>query len=220
MIPLNVPHYCQRDQSACQAACAAMLLDYWNNRTDGGTEERLSNLLDEFSFEFRPESGKIPPAITGLVAMAIAKFGFTVDFYSTNPDGGGIEGLRFLKDPPWEFTENDVEKYAEHARRVLARAPQAGVVINEHEIGESDVEGFIALKKPIVMIVDLQVLKGWSNSANHAVVVTGIDADVVAIQDPDDPEPHKQYARNKFFAAHFRAETDCDAYIAAPRDAE
>ncbi len=49
-----------------------------------------------------PESGEIPPAITGLVALAIAKSGLTVDFYSKNADGGGISGLNFLKNG-WKF---------------------------------------------------------------------------------------------------------------------
>ena len=213
---LDVPHYNQVGRSDCQAACAAMLMDYWLGRENGGNAERINRLLESFSFGFRPESGKVPPAITGLVALAMAESGLLVDFYSKNPDGGGIGGLGFLADG-WDFTERDIKEYAELVTRLLADADQPGLSVHADAIGEGEIEAAVAVERPVVAIVDLRELKSWDKSANHAVVITGIDDDFVAIQDPDDTTPHKRYPRELFFKAHYRVGTDCDVYIAQLR---
>ena len=214
---IDAPHYVQGSNSDCQAACAAMIVDYWAQRDSGCDATRLRQLLEEFSFGFRPESGNIPPAITGLVALTLVRSGLSVEFNSDNPDGGGVEGLYFLK-AGWNFTESDVEKYAELATSLLTDADQPGLAIHRRAIREAEVESAIATGKPVVAIVDLEVLKSWPRSANHAVVITGIDDDFVAIHDPADEAPHRQYSRELFFRAHYKTETDCDSYVASMAD--
>ena len=100
MVILGVPHYRQLGQSGCQAACAAMMIDYQNREIRRADEARLTTLLKDFSFRFKPKNGEDAPAITGLVAHTLGKMGFTVSFYSRNPSGDGITGLQFLKSRP------------------------------------------------------------------------------------------------------------------------
>jgi len=214
---IDVPHYNQAGRSDCQAACAAMVMDYWLGRDNDGGAERIKRLLESFALGFRPESGAIPPAITGLVAKAIAKNGFTINFYSANADGGGIEGLRFLIEG-WGFTEQDVVNYAEKAQTELRDASQVGLTIHENRISEIDVDTAIAAGHPVVAIVNLKALKNWRNDANHAVVVTGIDQNEIAIHDPADEKAHRVYDRKAFFAAHWREETDYDAYVITSKE--
>ena len=209
---IRVPHYNQGGNSDCQAACAAMVIDYWRQQDSGCDATRLRQLLKDFSFGFRPESGEVPPAITGLVALAIARSGLSVDFNSNNPDGGGVVGLDFLKDG-WNFTQDDVIKYAEKATSLLADTKASRLSIHRGQMREDVIEAAIAAERPVVVIVELKILKSRRKKANHAVVITGIDDDVVAIHDPADPTPHKEYPRELFFEAHRQAATDSDAYV-------
>jgi hypothetical protein len=218
MRTIKVPHYKQMTPSDCQAACAAMVLDYFAARSDGGTPERLAELMDEFSFGFRPESGRSPPAITGLVAITVAKKGFSVAFYSKCPDGGGPEGLAFLRNLPYEFTEGDLESYAALARSKVTDATEHGVTVHDSGMSEQDVELAISKGQPVVAIVDAKVLKNHPQNDNHAVVITGINDSQVAIHDPADSTPDKHYDRSRFFEAHRQTGTDHDAYVVSPRN--
>jgi uncharacterized protein YvpB len=96
-------------------------------------------------------------------------------------------------------------------------AAQAGLAIYNNRISDIDVDSAIAAGNPVVMIVNLRVLKNWANDANHAVVITGIDENKVTIHDPADAQAHREYDREALFAAHWRPETDCDAYVVANR---
>lgn len=216
MLTIDVPHYKQKGGSDCQAASAAMVLDKWGNRHDGGSTERLGRLFEEFSFGFRPKSGCLPPAITGLVAMAIADKGFTVDFYSKNSAGGGIEGLKFLIDGEYGFDTDDVADYAKHAAEIMRNASGAGVIVLAADESTAAIETAIAANKPVVAIVDVKILKGARKKANHAVVIAGIDETSVSIQDSAHTMSNKIYSREKFFEAHWRTDTDYDMYIVSP----
>jgi len=211
---LDVPHYSQVDSIDCQAACAAMVLDYWDDRKDGGSAERIARLLEEFSFGFRPQTGHLPPAITGLVALVVARKGFSVDFYSKNPDGGGFEGLKFLKNQTYGFADDDVTAYAKLASSITTGGASKNLTVHTSGMTEYDIEHAINAGKPVVVIVDVKILKrDYPRHDNHAVVITGSDDTFVAIRDPADREAHRTYDRATFFEAHRNTKTDCDAYV-------
>lgn len=211
---LNVPHYLQQTVEDCQAACAAMAMDYLDGVYDDAVAQRLPGLLSDFAFGFRPASGVIPPAVTGLVAASIAGKGYVVDFYTTNPDVAGTQGLQFLKSPPWSYSNADIGAYAAHAAAEFAKARGGNLTVHAQGIADAELVAAISSGSPVVMLVDDGFLKGLSNPVNHVYVVTGIDAHVVRVQNPEPGTPsHQSFDRSRFLDAHRRSGTDCDAFV-------
>jgi len=209
---LDAPHYRQAGGSDCQAACAAMMMDYWTRRGDGGSEERLKALFEEFAFSFVPTEGDCP-AITGLVALTIAGKGFTVDFYSKNPDGGGTQGLAFLRKGDWNWPDSEIERYASHAQQILVNPPNNDVTTHNRCMTSQEIEQAINAGQPVVVVVDRGVLQRIGKGPNHVYLITGIDADRIYVNDPAKESGLDEYDRESFLNAHRQDSTDHDAYV-------
>ena len=59
------------------------------------------------------------------------------------------------------------------------------------EIGRGDLEmlrSIIEMGSPVIVALDTAYLSYWAEKTDHAIVVVGVDADMVIVHDPDLPE--------------------------------
>jgi len=91
----------------------------------------------------------------------------------------------------------------------IQRLEQIGVVVTLTELSLAEIEAHLRAKRPVVAYVDTSELPYWSVSADHVVVVVGIDEEQVYLNDPYFKDAPQSVSRVAFRLALLRFDNRC-----------
>ena len=94
-------------------------------------------------------------------------------------------------------------------RRNIARLGQLGLKVTYGESTMSLIETRLHQGQPVIAFVDTAELSYWSVASNHAVVIVGIDSDMVLVNDPAFTTAPQRVARGEFELAWLNADNTC-----------
>lgn len=102
----------------------------------------------------------------------------------------------------------DIRSYGA-PRRNIVRLSRWGVDVLYHEASFSLLVDALQRGDPVIAFVDTGELSYWSAATNHAIVVVGIEGDVILVNDPAFDEPAKAVPSDEFELAWLDTDYAC-----------
>ena len=94
-------------------------------------------------------------------------------------------------------------------RRNITRLSRFGLKVTYGESTLPIVEARLQAGQPVIAFVDTGELSYWTVASNHAVVVVGMEGDVVLVNDPAFPSAPQRVERGEFELAWLNADNAC-----------
>ncbi|MCL5998087.1 MAG: C39 family peptidase [Chloroflexi bacterium] len=94
-------------------------------------------------------------------------------------------------------------------RRNVIRLERLGLRVTYREATTPLIAAHLRAGQPVIAFVDTGELSYWSTASNHAVVVVGIDVDMVLVNDPAFANAPQRVVLGEFELAWLNADNAC-----------